>query len=78
MGRKFPFDIAMKMGGIAENPSIFNRNNPYGYRINVNHPSIRPLFEAYYKRIGVPFSIPLTHRQRMRFEEAVIELIEKM
>ena len=77
MGKKFPFDIAMKMGGIAYNPSIFNENNKHGYRININHPRIRPLYEEYHKHIGVPHTVHLTHSQRLRFEAIILKMLEK-
>lgn len=82
MGRKIPFEQAMKMESVIpkETDSIFinpARPNPYGYKINVNHPRIRPLFTAWHRKIGVPESVPITHAQRFQFEAMVMELIRR-
>lgn len=82
MGKKIPYDVAMKMESVIpkETDSIFidpSRPNPYGFKISVNHPKIRPLYEAYHKHIGVPPTIHLTTAQRLQFETAIITLIRK-
>lgn len=30
-----------------QNDSIFAASNKYGYKININHPKIKPLYERY-------------------------------
>lgn len=75
MGGKFPIDY--KGGSAFENKSIYNENNRCGYRYNINHPRIRPLYDAYMKRIGNPPHIHPTHEERLRFEMAVDRMIEK-
>lgn len=47
MGKKIPYDQALSMAGISPCDTIYAKNNPYGYKINVNHPKIRPLYERY-------------------------------
>ena len=48
------------------NESIFAPENKYGYRININNPQVRPLYEAYKKKIQ---AIILSDRERFEFEE---------
>ena len=83
MGNKIPFDFASK-NGMKKNTSIYNtdRNgiptpNRWGYRYNINHPQIRPLYAAYHKHIGVPEQIHLTTPQRLQFEAMLDRMIEK-
>lgn len=82
MGRKIPFEQAMKMKSVIPketDPIFINpaKPNRYGYKINVNHPRIRPLFAAFHKHIGVPESVPLTNAQRFQFEAMVMEMIRR-
>lgn len=84
MGNKIPYDFALKSAQVKKNDSIYNTDsagnpcpNKQGYRYNVSHPSILPLYNAYHKRIGVPEHIHLTSAQRMHFEKILDQLIEK-
>ena len=82
MGRKIPFEQAMKMESAIpkETDPIFissEKPNRFGYKINVNHPRIRPLFAAFLKHIGVPESVPITHAQRFLFEAMGMEMIRR-
>lgn len=62
-------------------PSMFIRyigvRNPYGYEINISHPQIYPVLEAFKKRRGIPVWVPLGDVGRMVFEEKIIEMISK-
>ena len=77
MGKKIPYDTAMKMGGISDNPSIFNNQNLYGYKININNKTIRPLYERYKEHVGCPSQIGLSHEQRLHFEAIILRMIQK-
>ena len=84
MGKKIPYDTARVIGGMKKNESIYNLDkdgypcpNRWGYRYNVNHPDIRPLYEAYHKHIGVPLQIHMTTAQRLNFEAVLDKMIEK-
>lgn len=77
MGKKIPFDEAMNVAGTKKNASIFNENNKYGYKININHPDIRPFYEAYHEKIGVPLSIGLSDAQRHHFESLIFTMMER-
>ena len=85
MGKKIPFDIAMRFANEQKNTSIYNVDsygnpcpNRYGYRYNVNHPKIKELYEEYHRKIGVPYTIGLTTGQRMHFENMLDRTIEKL
>ena len=84
MGNKIPYDLALKSAQIKKNDSIYNTDsagnpcrNKQGYRYNINHPSVYPLYAAYHKHIGVPEHIHLTSAQRMQFETILDRMIEK-
>ncbi len=57
--------------------SIFIDDNPYGYRININHPKILPLFEKYKKWKEIPSNEPLADAERFEFEDIIINQIER-
>ena len=73
MGRKIPYDEALKMR-LYPNDSIYAKDNPYGFKINVNHPKIRPLYEHYKEKIGERI---LSDQQRRHFELLIFEMIER-
>lgn len=74
MGRKIPIDIAQKLAKTQKNKSIFNQDNPYGYKINVSHPEIRPLYERYKQKLN---AIILSDKQRFDFEAVIFKMIER-
>lgn len=74
MGKKIPYDQALKMAKVEKNISIFAKDNPYGYKFNVNEPRILRLYEKYKERIGVRI---LSDKQRMNFERLVEKMINK-
>ena len=74
MGKKIPYDQALSMARISPCDTIYAKNNPYGYKINVNHPKIRPLYERYKEKVGERI---LSDRQRRHFELIIFEMIER-
>lgn len=74
MGKKIPYDQALSMAGISPCNTIYAKDNPYGYKINVNRPKIRPLYERYKEKVGESI---LSDRQRRHFELLIFELIER-
>lgn len=56
------------------NESIYIAHNKYGYKININHPQIRPLYEAYKKKIG---AMILSDDERFKFEYVIMKMIER-
>lgn len=73
MGRKLPLDIGQQLSRRREEPQgFFIYGNKYGYRINISHPKIRPIYDRYLKQIGEP--IP-SDAQRHQFESMIMRLI---
>lgn len=77
MGKKIPYDQAMKISRLQTDGSIFTHKNPYGYKININHHAVYPLYVAYHEKIGVPLHIHMTTAQRLHFESIIMRMIEK-
>lgn len=74
MGKRIPMDQAMEAARITPNDSIYAKQNKYGYKINVNHPQIQPLYERYKEHIGEK---KLSDRQRLNFECLIYQMIER-
>lgn len=58
----------------VDNSSIYATGNPYGYRININNPKIKPLYEKYKRKYKI--MIP-SDKERKRFEDMIFQLIER-
>ena len=58
----------------ADNNSIYAPLNKYGYRINITHPKILPLYEAYKKRKR---AVILSDNERLEFEGIIFEMIKR-
>ena len=56
-----------------DNDNIFLTNNPYGYRININHEKIRDKYERYRKWKKIPPYVPLSDKERFEFEEFMLK-----
>lgn len=74
MSRKIPIDIAGRIAGLNPNDSIYAKENKYGYKINVNHPKIRPLYERFKEKAN---AVILSDKQRFYFEYLVFQMIQK-
>lgn len=74
MGRKIPMDIAQRMAKSNKNDSIFNRENPYGYKININHPKIRPFYDVFKQKYKLKI---LSDKERFAFEAAIFQMLER-
>lgn len=74
MGMRIPMDLAMESAKITPNDSIYAKPNNYGYKINVNHPKIRPLYERYKEKLGERI---LSDKQRLTFESIIHQMIER-
>ena len=59
------------------NSSIYCLANRYGYKLNVNHESIKQLYDRFKKWKGIPFSIPLSDAERFEFESYALKYINK-
>lgn len=74
MGKKIFYDDALKLGGLTHNNDIHAPQNKYGYKINVNHPQIKPLYEKFKHHINAKI---LSDTERLRFEALIFKMIEK-
>ncbi|MBQ9808885.1 MAG: hypothetical protein IJM55_08480 [Ruminococcus sp.] len=74
MGHKLSWEDAERLGALRNsNDSIYAPQNKYGYKININHQDIRPLYDHFKRRIG---AIILSDKERFKFEAAVFKMIE--
>lgn len=74
MGKKIPYDQALRLAKTTPNNSIFAPPNKYGYKINIQRPKIRPLYERYKKKVG---EIILSDQQRFEFEGYIFQMLER-
>lgn len=74
MGKRIPMEQAMKAARISPHDSIYAKPNKYGYKINIAHPKIRPLYERYKEHLH---EIILSDRQRLTFERIIFQMIER-
>lgn len=72
MGNKVSWENAEKCGLQTDN-RIICEPNKYGYKVNINHPKIRPLYDRF-KRIKK--AVILSDQERFEFEAAVLKMIE--
>lgn len=73
MGNKISWENAENCGLKNNNDSIFAPPNKYGYKININHPKIRPLYEQHLKKVGERI---LSDRQRFEFEMEILSSLK--
>lgn len=50
---------------------IYIHNNPYGFRLNINHPQINELYRRYKRWKGLTGHFPITNAQRREFEQYI-------
>lgn len=74
MGKKIDYDKDLSAAAIQANDTIYAKPNSYGYKININHPDIKPMYEMYKHRIGAKI---LSDAQRQHFESIIFEMLEK-
>lgn len=74
MGNKISWEDAEKLGLKNNNDSIFAPPNKYGYKIAINHPKIRPLYERYKEKLGEHI---LSDKQRFEFEMHILNALAK-
>ena len=67
-------DAAKYVSCKNDNSSIFNSNNKYGYKININHPDVKEKYELFKKKKK---AIILSDEERFEFEAIIIKMIER-
>ena len=53
--------------------TIYAAENKYGYRINITHPKIEPLYKRYKKWKGIADWCPLSDAERFEFESYILK-----
>ena len=74
MGKKILWEDAEKLGASEKHNSIYAKPNKYGYKIAINHPKIKPLYERYKRRNGILIPSP---KERFEFEAHIMSAIQK-
>ena len=74
MGKKIDYDQAQKLASTTDNSSLYALTNKYNYRININHPHIKPLYEHYKHKYKI---IVMSDAERHHFETLMFQLIEQ-
>lgn len=59
---------------MTDNKSIFAPTNKYGYKININHEKIKPLYERFKAKKK---ALILSDDERFEFEVIIFKMIEK-
>ena len=52
--------------------------NPYGFKLNINHPRINELYRRYKRWKGLAENYPITDKQRKEFESYVLNSGEEI
>lgn len=55
---------------------VYLSNNPYGFKLNINHPQINELYRRYKAWKNIPSDLPLTNKQRLEFESFILNNIK--
>lgn len=75
MGKKLSWEDAEKLGSLKKkDDSIILPPNKYGYRVNINHPRIRPLYERFKQKKN---ALILSDAERHEFELIILNRIER-
>lgn len=74
MGKKISWEDAEKLGTSEKHDSIYAKPNKYGYRIAINHPKIKPLYERFKDSKNARI---LSDKERFEFEAIIISAIQK-
>jgi hypothetical protein len=51
-------------------------HSPYGFRVNINHPAVLPLYKRYKHWKGIPGWCPLSDSERLDFEKYILPKLE--
>lgn len=53
-------------------------NNKYGYKVNISHPKIKPLYQRFKKWKNIPNWCPLSDDERLEFESYILKKHERI
>lgn len=74
MGKKISWEDAEKLGASEKHDSIYAKPNKFGYKIAINHPKIKPLYERFKDSKNARI---LSDKERFEFEAIIISAIQK-
>lgn len=74
MGNKISWEDSEKLAAAEKHNSIYAKPNKYGYKIAINHPKIKPLYERFKDSKNARI---LSDKERFEFEAIIVGLIEK-
>lgn len=55
-----------------KNTGIYNLNNPYGFKLNLNNEKVRAFYNRYKAWKGIAEHTPLSDRERFEFEDYLL------
>lgn len=56
--------------------SVYAENNPYGFKINVNNPTISHMYRQFKINHGLPEHFPIPERYRRAFDDIILRMIK--
>ena len=59
----------MSRGIFMISEDMILKNNKYGYRINVRHPEVQPMYNEFRKAHHIPIYAACSDAQRLEFEK---------
>ena len=59
---------------LIDDSTVYANPNPYGYKLNINHPLISPHYERFKRKCNTPI---LSDEERFEFERLMIAWFEK-
>lgn len=74
MGNKISWEDAEKLAATDKHNSIYAKPNKYGYKIAINNPKIKPLYERFKDSKNARI---LSDKERFEFEAIIISAIQK-
>lgn len=69
-------ELNQLFGFTAEN-TIFTLTQSYGYKIDITHPIIKPLYDTYRKAKGIPPMYPMSDAERFDFEDKIFTMLQR-
>ena len=62
---------------MSNNGIYLEKQNKYGFRLNINHPRINELYRRFKEWKSLPANLPLDNEQRLEFENYVLQTLKK-
>lgn len=62
---------------MSNNGIYLEKQNKYGFKLNINNARINELYRRYKAWKGLPVNLPIDDEQRREFEKYVLQTLEK-